>query len=188
MEREVIEIFKAWCKVKGGIYYVGPMKNANKQAKVLPIFQRFVKDTAMFWALHFNYSLRGAKPGPLAPMYAMFRDNILLQALTELRDEMVVEAHNLPPIRYVMKHSSRLRDKQPTPRAIYEWVAVQEAVEAAVEAAVAVQDAEEAAVEAAEEAAEEATEAAEEEAEEEAEEKDAEEKEAAATLVSLLSR
>ena len=69
-----------------------------------------------------RYSMRGAKPGPLSPMYPLFRDRILLQALTELRDEVKEEVEDLQPLRYVMKHTPRLRDGQPTPRAIYGWV------------------------------------------------------------------
>ena len=59
-------------------------------------------------------------------MYPLFRDRILLQALTEIRAEMAVkegiDPADLPPLRYVMKRSPRVRDGQPTPRAICEWV------------------------------------------------------------------
>ena len=59
-------------------------------------------------------------------MYALFRDRILLQALTEIRAELAVKTGldpvTLPPLRYVMKRSPRIRDGQPTPRAIFEWV------------------------------------------------------------------
>ena len=63
-------------------------------------------------------------------MYALFRDRILLQALTEIRNEIAVkegiDPANLPPLRYVMKRSPRVRDGQPTPRAICEWVECRE--------------------------------------------------------------
>ena len=59
-------------------------------------------------------------------MYPLFRDRILLQALTEIRNEIAVkegiDPADLPPLRYVMKRTPRVRDGQPTPRAIYEWV------------------------------------------------------------------
>ena len=59
-------------------------------------------------------------------MYPLFRDRILLQALTEIRNEIAVkegiDPADLPPLRYVMKRSPRVRDGQPTPHAICEWV------------------------------------------------------------------
>ena len=59
-------------------------------------------------------------------MYPLFRDRILLQALTEIRNEMAVkegvDPADLQPLRYVMKRSPRVRDGQSTPRAICEWV------------------------------------------------------------------
>ena len=105
VERQAIDLFKGWCK--GKIRYSGRSKNANKMAKILPLYQGFVRDTADFWSLHYRYSMRGAKPGPLSPMYPLFRDRILLQALTEVRAEMKhgFDPHNLPPLRYVMKHT-----------------------------------------------------------------------------------
>ena len=46
-------------------------------------------------------------------MYPLFRDRILLQALTEIRNEIAVkegiDAANLPPLRYVMKRSPARR-------------------------------------------------------------------------------
>lgn len=118
VEREAIDLFKVWAR--GKIRYTGRTKNANKMARVLPLYQRFIRDTADFWALHYGYSMRGAKPGPLSPMYPLFRDRILLQALTELRNEMVGEA-DLEPMRYILKHTPRVRDGQLTPRAIHGW-------------------------------------------------------------------
>ena len=115
---------KVW--VRGKIYYNGRLKNANKMARILPLYQGFVRDTAEFWGIHYHYSMRGANPGPLSPIYPLFRDRILLQALTEIRNEMAVkegvDPADLPPLRYVMKRSPRVRDGQPTPRAICEWV------------------------------------------------------------------
>ena len=68
--------------------------------------------------------MRGSTPGPLSPMYALFRDNILLKALTEIRAELAMELgvdpENLTPLQYVMKKSPRIRDGLPTPRAVRE--------------------------------------------------------------------
>ena len=124
VEREAIDMFKVW--VRGKIYYNGRLKNANKMARIQPLYQGFVRDTAEFWGIHYHYSMRGAKPGPLSPMYPLFRDRILPQALTEIRNEMAakegIDPADLPPLRYVMKRSPRVRDGQSTPRAICEWV------------------------------------------------------------------
>ena len=95
-------------------------------AKILPLYQGFVRDTADFWEMNYGFVHRGAKPGPLSSIYPLFRDHICLQALTEIRDELAVKMGvdpvNLPPLRYVMKRSPRIRDGRQTPRAIYEWV------------------------------------------------------------------
>ena len=95
-------------------------------AKILPLFQAFVRDTADFWAENYGFVHRGAKPGPLSVIYPLFRDHILLQALTEIRAEITrKEGGNptdLPPLHYIMKKSPRIRDGQPTPRAICGWV------------------------------------------------------------------
>ena len=89
VEREAIDMFKVW--VRGKIRYNGRLKNANKMARILPLYQGFVRATAEFWGIHYHYSMRGAKPGPLSPMYPLFRDRILLQALTEIRAEIAVK-------------------------------------------------------------------------------------------------
>ena len=120
--REAIDLFKAWAK--GKIRLTGRTKNANKMARILPLFQGFVMDHADFWALHYEYSMRGLKPGPLSNIYPLFRDHILLQALTEMRADIAVRVgvspDALPPVQYVMKHAPRMNG-QATPRAICGW-------------------------------------------------------------------
>ena len=75
--------------------------------------------------------MRGEKPGPLSPMYSCIRSFVTVSCCkrspyTETRNEMAVkegiDPADLPPLRYVMKRSPRVRDGQPTPRAICEWV------------------------------------------------------------------
>ena len=41
VEREAIDMFKVW--VRGKIYYNGRLKNANKMARILPLYQGFVR-------------------------------------------------------------------------------------------------------------------------------------------------
>jgi hypothetical protein len=43
---EAIDMFKVW--VRGKIYYNGRLKNANKMARIQPLYQGFVRDTAEF--------------------------------------------------------------------------------------------------------------------------------------------
>ena len=85
-------------------------------------------DHADFWESHYAYKMRGDKPGPLSPVYPVFRDEILLQALTEMRADIAekvgVSPSKLPPVQYVMKNTPRIRDGKATPRAIYGWVMV----------------------------------------------------------------
>jgi hypothetical protein len=125
--REAIDLFKAWSKKK--IHFNGRSKNANKMARILPLFQGFVMENADFWAVNYGYKMRGDKPGPLSTIYPVFRDEILLQALTEMRADIAekvdVSPEKLASVKYIMKHTPRIRDGQATPRAIYGWVMVQ---------------------------------------------------------------
>ena len=43
---EAIDMFKVW--VRGKIHYNGRLKNANKMARIQPLYQGFVRDTAEF--------------------------------------------------------------------------------------------------------------------------------------------
>ena len=129
--QEAINLFKNW--VEGRVRYTGRTKNANRMAKILPLFQGFVRDNAEFFRINFGYKWRGSNPGQLSPIYPLFRDHICLQALTKIRNDIAarmncdpkmhvkINPSNLPPFRYVMKHTKR-RDGQRTPRAIFEWV------------------------------------------------------------------
>ena len=122
MERIIIDLFKTW--VRGKVTYTGRTKNANKMLRVLPLFQGFVRAHTEFFKEH-GYEHRGRAPGQLAPFYALFRDRVLLQALTELRDDLMRsmgQDTDLPPLRYIMKRTLR-RDGVLTPRAVCGWEA-----------------------------------------------------------------
>ena len=58
----------------------------------------------------------------LAPIYALFRDRILLQALTEIRNELMesMGQDTLPTLQYVMKRTAR-QNGVATPRAVQGW-------------------------------------------------------------------
>ena len=78
-------------------------------------------DNASFFEAKHRYKWRGEKPGPKSKLYPCFRDIILIQALTEIRDELAVlnniDPKDLPPIQYWMKHIPR-KDGELTPRAV----------------------------------------------------------------------
>ena len=124
--RETIDLFKEWSKDK--ICYNGISRNANKMARILPLFQGFVMDHADFWESHYGYKMRGDKPGPLSKIYPLFRDHILVVALTEMLADIAekygVSPEKLPPVRYIMKHTPRIRDGGAAPRSVEGWVMV----------------------------------------------------------------
>ena len=74
------------------------------------------------------YVHRGASPGPLSPVYSIFRDRILLVALTEIRTEFMEsmghDTDSLEPLRYVMKRTTRTDGVTCSPRAVLGWESV----------------------------------------------------------------
>ena len=126
MDRELIELFKAWARDK--VSYTGRTKNANKMLRILPLFQGFVLAHADFFAREYAYVHRGTAPGPLSPVYSIFRDRILLVALTEIRTEfMECMGHDtdaIEPLRYIMKHTTRTDGVTCSPRAVLGWESV----------------------------------------------------------------
>ena len=120
--REEVDMFKAWSE--GKIVYTGRRTNANKMARILPLFQGFVQDNAGYFKERYGYNPRGEKPGQLSKLYAPFRDVILPQALAELLAETAIRSEvdpaTLPPVQYYMKWTTRM-DGGWAPRAIYEW-------------------------------------------------------------------
>jgi hypothetical protein len=43
----------------------------------------------------------------------------------DIAERIGVSPEKLPPVKYIMKHTPRIRDRQATPRSIYGWVMVQ---------------------------------------------------------------
>ena len=120
LERTVLDLFKIW--VQGRLIWTGRETNANKMTRILPLFQGFVLAHADFFSEHYGYTHRGRAPGQLAPVYALFRDRILLQALTEIRNELMesMGQDTLPPLQYIMKRTAR-QNGVVTPRAVLGW-------------------------------------------------------------------
>ena len=75
---EAISLFREW--MRGKLVFTGRTKNANKLARILPLFQRFVDDHASFFVDNFNYIPHG-KAGQRGSIFALFRDDILPTAL-----------------------------------------------------------------------------------------------------------
>ena len=122
--REAIERFKVWSE--GKIRYTGRQTNANKMLKILPVFVAFIKDTAEFWEEVFGYRMKpGRNPGQLATIYPIFRDDVRLQALNEMRTMHAQKAGEsadiLPPAKFDFKNTPRMNGKA-TPRAVVGWV------------------------------------------------------------------
>ena len=87
--------------------------------RILPLFQGFVRAHTDYFAQEYAYFHRGEAPGPLSPVYSIFRDRILLVALEEIRTEFMEsmghDTDALETLRYVMKHTTRTNGTR-TPR------------------------------------------------------------------------
>ena len=96
--------------------------------RILPLFQGFVVAHADYFVQEYAYVHRGASPGPLSPVYSIFRDRILLIALTEIRTEFMQsmghDTDSLEPLRYVMKRTTRTDRITCSLRAVLGWESV----------------------------------------------------------------
>eukprot|EP00966_Prymnesium_polylepis_P213445 4943340-Prymnesium_polylepis.2 len=75
---EAVSLFRVWMRVK--LVFSGRTKNANKCARILPIFQEFVANNASFFVDIFAYA-PDRKAGARGSIFALFRDDILPAAL-----------------------------------------------------------------------------------------------------------
>ena len=66
--------------MRGKLVFTGRTKNANKCARILPLFQEFVANHSSFFVDKFNYAPNG-KAGARGSTFALFRDDILPAAL-----------------------------------------------------------------------------------------------------------
>ena len=71
-------LFRDW--MRGRLIFTGRTQNANKCARILPLFQGFVEANLEFFVDNFSYVPKG-KPGQRGPMFALFRDEILPNSL-----------------------------------------------------------------------------------------------------------
>jgi len=116
---EAIALFQVWAK--SHMRYTGKTKNANRMARVLHIYQHFVRAHPIFWAVNFNYHLRARPPGQLAHIYSVFRDEVVLIGLRQLRAEQLdLPIEEVPEVRYHYKRVLRA-DGQRSPRAVVGW-------------------------------------------------------------------
>ena len=122
LTREAIELFKAWMRQVNGIKYTGRVANANRLARILPLYQAFVLAHLPWFADKMGYvQTRKRSPGQLAHIYPFFRDLVLLQALRELAAERLeVSVEKVPPMRFFYKKQRR-RDGRAAPRSVIGW-------------------------------------------------------------------
>ena len=122
LTREAIELFKDFMRKAKWIKYTGRVANANRLARVLPLYQGFVM-TNLEWFKEkmFYEQVRRRRPGPLAHIYPFFRDKVVLQALRELAAEQLeVSVEKVPAMRFFYKKQRR-RDGRAAPRSIVGW-------------------------------------------------------------------
>ena len=72
---EAVALFRAYSKRK--LKFTGRSKNANKCARILPLFQGFVEKHASFFVDKYNYKPTGKLAGAKGSVFALFRDQIL---------------------------------------------------------------------------------------------------------------
>jgi hypothetical protein len=121
--REAIELFKAWMRDARRITFTGRVKNANRLARILPLYQAFVLRNLTWFEEKMGYvpTRKGRRPGQLAHIYPFFRDHVLLQALREIvaeHDDVSVD--EVPPMRFFYKKQCR-RDGCAAPRSVVGW-------------------------------------------------------------------
>mmetsp|Transcript_9984 Transcript_9984/g.25715 ORF Transcript_9984/g.25715 Transcript_9984/m.25715 type:complete len:89 (-) Transcript_9984:872-1138(-) len=73
--------FVAWHRSVRMIEWTGIEKNANKMARILPVFKAFVKDNEAWLGETHGYKMHGPSAGQKGELYGMFRDEILPEAL-----------------------------------------------------------------------------------------------------------
>ena len=96
----------------------------NGSARILPLFQQFVLAHAeLFKRVHHYTAPINALPGQKGRVYAYFRDNVLRQALRELRaEDEGVSVEETEPIEFYYKENMALSNGEVAPRAIVGWV------------------------------------------------------------------
>jgi len=121
--REAIELFKAWMRDAKRIKFTGRVKNANRLARILPLYQGFVLRHLPWFEANMGYvpTRKNRRPGQLAHIYPFFRDHVLLQALREiLAEHLEVSVDKVPPMRFSYKKQRR-RDGRAAPRSVIGW-------------------------------------------------------------------
>jgi hypothetical protein len=120
--RQAIEFFKAWLLKVKVIEYTGRVANANRLARILPLYQGFVMSHMAWFEEHMGYlQAKKRRPGQLAHIYPFFRDHVLLQGLREVVAELwIVHVDKVPPVRFFCKKQRR-RDGRATPRSVIGW-------------------------------------------------------------------
>ena len=121
LTREAIELFKAHLRKYKRIKYTGRVRNANRLARILPLYQEFVLCHPMWFEEKMGYFVKERRPGQLAHIFPFFRDKVLLQALRELvAEERKVSVKKVPPMVFALKKQIR-SDGKAAPRSVIGW-------------------------------------------------------------------
>jgi hypothetical protein len=122
LTREAIDLFKAHLKKYKLVKYTGRIKNANRLARVLPLYQGFVlTHLKWFGEKMFYFQVKKRRPGQLSHIYPFFRDKVVLQALREMvADDIGVSVDKVPPMSFAYKKQRR-RDGNAAPRSVIGW-------------------------------------------------------------------
>jgi hypothetical protein len=86
LTREAIELFKDFMRKAKWIKYTGRVANANRLARVLPLYQGFVM-TNLEWFKEkmFYEQVRKRRPGPLAHIYPFLEIRLCCKRCESLR-------------------------------------------------------------------------------------------------------
>jgi hypothetical protein len=109
--RAVIGLFKAWHSTAPMIKFTGRQGNAQKLARILPVFQAFVATNAARIRETCGYAPEKDKnAGQKAEFYALFRDQVLPIALREIRaDARGVTVESIPATSFLYKPDKSIR-------------------------------------------------------------------------------
>ena len=122
LTREAIDLFKAHVRKHKLLKYTGRVKNANRLARILPLYQGFVLAHLPWFEEKMGYlQVKKRPPGQLAHIYPFFRDRVVLQALREVvAEEMRVSVDRAPPMSFSYKKQRR-QDGKAAPRSVVGW-------------------------------------------------------------------
>ena len=123
-DRVTIMLLKAFLRRVGRIRYTGRSRDANRLARIQPLYISFVLAHLAYLRDTYGYRMTPGKtvPGVKACIFAPFRDTWLPRALRELRAELSgVPVDKVDATAYLLKRNQRLNKNAPCMQAIVGW-------------------------------------------------------------------